>query len=329
MANKRPLGQNGANGSVQYPVLPKRPKIDGGTSETRVLGAACVHDEEDLANFFDSDDLEDFGSSSDSSDEPPTPAKAETKFQLSPKDIPPGAKKVYCVRRGHTPGFYFEYAGANGAQVQVNGFQDNLFMSFPQGKKASINVSTMAGVIADAVHFMNHGPQSCKYSCRGKCGIDESFQPKPKPEEPKPKDPTFCRECQKQPPHKLPGERWRICHSCWLSSDIQIPIQRSVQKYQLTEEQSKVLELVAKGRNVFFTGAAGTGKSRVLEAIVNYLARRETRSKVVAPTGKLARSSKWVAAHMVRNGGDQCLWNHPSYVRWLDCQARQELGERY
>lgn len=39
----------------------------------------------------------------------------------------------------------------------------------------------------------------------------------------------------------------------------------------LTEEQSRVLELVRRGDNVFFTGSAGTGKSFLLETIVREL----------------------------------------------------------
>ncbi|RLN95442.1 hypothetical protein BBJ28_00008142 [Nothophytophthora sp. Chile5] len=41
-------------------------------------------------------------------------------------------------------------------------------------------------------------------------------------------------------------------------------------KTQLTEEQQRVLQLVADGRNVFFTGSAGTGKSFLLQHLLKH-----------------------------------------------------------
>lgn len=55
---------------------------------------------------------------------------------------------------------------------------------------------------------------------------------------------------------------------------------------------------MAQGRNCFFTGAAGTGKSRVVEAIVTYLKRIELEAKVVAPTGMAALNVYGTTLHM-------------------------------
>lgn len=54
---------------------------------------------------------------------------------------------------------------------------------------------------------------------------------------------------------------------------------------ELNEEQNRVLEAMMAGRNVFLTGAAGTGKSTVLR---EFLARCNRNCAVLAPTGLAA-----------------------------------------
>ena len=62
----------------------------------------------------------------------------------------------------------------------------------------------------------------------------------------------------------------------------------------LTAEQNQVLEYVKAGKNVFFTGCAGTGKSVLLRYIIEYL-RRPPRNLnraelvITAPTGLAAK----------------------------------------
>ncbi|WAQ87457.1 hypothetical protein PtA15_8A361 [Puccinia triticina] len=52
-----------------------------------------------------------------------------------------------------------------------------------------------------------------------------------------------------------------------------------------SEEQLKVLDLVKLGRNVFFTGSAGVGKSFMLHEVVRMLKSDKRRVSVTAPTG--------------------------------------------
>ena len=56
----------------------------------------------------------------------------------------------------------------------------------------------------------------------------------------------------------------------------------------LTAEQAHVIELAMEGRNIFYTGSAGCGKSTVLHALVRQLKRMGKRVEVMAPTGKAA-----------------------------------------
>ncbi|KAG8414570.1 hypothetical protein J3459_022503 [Metarhizium acridum] len=56
----------------------------------------------------------------------------------------------------------------------------------------------------------------------------------------------------------------------------------------LCQEQQDLIDLIASGRNVFFTGSAGCGKSTVLKAAVRKLQDMGRTVHVVAPTGRAA-----------------------------------------
>ena len=53
----------------------------------------------------------------------------------------------------------------------------------------------------------------------------------------------------------------------------------------LSEEQQRALHAILSGESVFFTGAAGTGKSLLLNRVVQMLPARST--AVTAATGKV------------------------------------------
>jgi len=55
----------------------------------------------------------------------------------------------------------------------------------------------------------------------------------------------------------------------------------------LSEEQRRLVDLVVLGRNIFFTGSAGVGKSTVLKAIQYELARLGKKMYIIAPTGRV------------------------------------------
>jgi hypothetical protein len=57
---------------------------------------------------------------------------------------------------------------------------------------------------------------------------------------------------------------------------------------KLCEEQHNLVDLIMSGRNVFYTGSAGCGKSTVLKAFVKQLKQCGRNVVIVAPTGKAA-----------------------------------------
>lgn len=56
----------------------------------------------------------------------------------------------------------------------------------------------------------------------------------------------------------------------------------------LCKEQQDLIDLIATGNNVFFTGSAGCGKSTALKVAVNMLRAQGKIVHIVAPTGRAA-----------------------------------------
>jgi DNA replication protein DnaC len=69
---------------------------------------------------------------------------------------------------------------------------------------------------------------------------------------------------------------------------------------ELNEEQTAALTAVKRGRNIFLTGAGGTGKSHTIRAIVSWAAHAGIRVAVTAMTAMIAVT--WLA-RVVRTAG--------------------------
>lgn len=92
---------------------------------------------------------------------------------------------------------------------------------------------------------------------------------------------------------------------------------------RLSPEQAEVVELAASGRNIFYTGSAGSGKSTVLRALVQRLTHMGKRVRVVAPTGRAALAingtTTWTFAGWSPN-------SHKLGVEQLRAAARKKGG---
>lgn len=79
---------------------------------------------------------------------------------------------------------------------------------------------------------------------------------------------------------------------------------------ELCEEQRNLVDLILSGRNVFYTGSAGCGKSTVLKQFVKELKARGKTVNIIAPTGRAALDingstfwtyAGWTPLHMKRS----------------------------
>uniref|UniRef100_T1J1X4 ATP-dependent DNA helicase n=1 Tax=Strigamia maritima TaxID=126957 RepID=T1J1X4_STRMM len=87
----------------------------------------------------------------------------------------------------------------------------------------------------------------------------------------------------------------------------------SVLKTVLTSEQEKVIEVVRGGRNVFFTGSAGTGKSFLLKKLIGILPPENT--VVCASTGVAACHVGGITLHSFAGNEKKS-----GSSQWLKCQ---------
>lgn len=65
----------------------------------------------------------------------------------------------------------------------------------------------------------------------------------------------------------------------------------------LGKEQEAALEAFKQGQNIFITGAAGSGKTFLIEAVVKYCSDNEIRTAVTAMTGVAAANIKGITLH--------------------------------
>ncbi|KAI7223523.1 hypothetical protein KC333_g446 [Hortaea werneckii] len=175
-------------------------------------------------------------------------------LKLSPSDIPPGTKKLYAVRHGHKPGIYFQW---DEAQAQLEGYFNNRFQSFKQ--------------LDDALHYYNHTPAACTYQNGSCCQRDLRAAEQARDEwrrRSRPKTAEDAADLDEDMIKKVGSE-----------------VRPKPEREDLCEEQKKLVDVITSGRNTFYTGSAGTGKSTVLGVAVAELRAKGLEVAIVAPTG--------------------------------------------
>lgn len=104
---------------------------------------------------------------------------------------------------------------------------------------------------------------------------------------------------------------------------------------QLSPEQQQVLNMVKTGKNVFFTGSAGTGKSVLLREIIKWCRGQERTTAVTATTGiasiNIGGSTvhSWAGIGVGLESAEKLvakILGQEKYKRMKDRQARRDQG---
>lgn len=90
----------------------------------------------------------------------------------------------------------------------------------------------------------------------------------------------------------------------------------------LVLEQQRVVDLILAGRNVFYTGSAGSGKSTILKSAVRQLQQRGKRVKIVAPTNLAALNVGGVTTWSYAG------WTVQSMKRDIDKLMKSAMGDK-
>jgi ATP-dependent DNA helicase PIF1 len=94
-------------------------------------------------------------------------------------------------------------------------------------------------------------------------------------------------------PSSTSSKRSKLSITGFSSSPIQASQKKAIsikvpEDPDLCPEQQDLVNIILSGRNVFYTGSAGCGKSTVLRAFVKALRAQEKNVRIVAPTGRAA-----------------------------------------
>ncbi|KAI7226800.1 hypothetical protein KC330_g8676 [Hortaea werneckii] len=175
-------------------------------------------------------------------------------LELSPSDIPPGTKKIYAVRHGHKPGIYFQW---NEAQAQVEGYVGNRFMSFKR--------------LVDALYYYHHSPADCTYQNGSCCQPDLKAAEQARDEWRRRNRPETAENAASMDEDMI--------------KKVGSEVRQKPKRDDLCEEQKRLVDVITSGRNTFYTGSAGTGKSTALGVAVAELRAKGLEVAIVAPTG--------------------------------------------
>jgi hypothetical protein len=229
-------------------------------------------------------------------------------------------KNFYAVAAGHVPGVYKSWAEA---ELQVKGYPANKYKGFKTEEQAEAWLEENRHYSAP-LHASGHGhtrnfeltqrlqqiaPTYTLLSHARASGEDTHRQWHYMSPSQDSRRGTLTFDEQMQLAHQVAG--MPVVNSPPAES---IDNNASVDPEPILKpEQQKVVDLILEGRNVFYTGSAGCGKSTILKAFVKQLQLRGKNVKIVAPTNLAAL-----------NVGGVTTW---SYAGWTPDKMKKPLDK--
>ena len=227
------------------------------------------------------------------------------RINFKAKDVPSGATKLWAVKRGLVPGFHFQEPLIPDLS-QSRAFHEMRFETW------DLTGANLDRVIAEANAYMNHQPEYCRQSyrmCYQDCSSRLQQVSRVSKGEATGKLPDLACERRCNGCDLLLNEaRAVLCENCAFGSHPDPDLGLTVSMFSLCEERASLLKQSARGHNIFYTGAAGTGKSTVLRAMVYYLSRKSIGDErlvveVASPTGITALKIGGKTIHMFAGWG--------------------------
>ncbi|RMZ72110.1 hypothetical protein GMOD_00007106 [Pyrenophora seminiperda CCB06] len=208
----------------------------------------------------------------------------------------PSAKKTkyYAVPGGRVPGIYTDYSSVEKQTKQYSGSRQKKFKTEDEAWEY-MNENRSYVVIALQRQLQNDSPSPRPPPTHSTVGQNTptSHAPirstvfQPIPSSPPPPYSTYpCEPSQSTEESMLPPaerERAASLSSSTTHSDDYISLDDLLDfvaepEPTLSAEQKNVVDLVMEGKNVFYTGSAGCGKSTILNAVVRKLKQQEMKS---------------------------------------------------
>lgn len=248
-------------------------------------------------------------------------------------------KKVYAVCKGRRPAIYESYYGPGGAEEQVKGFSRPCFMGFATRDEAQnwLKLSHPVYHVKPRPSSLETAPQTTSsYSTTSdnQLSPDQQHRPQHAPTPSSAHLPPAEVIRAKRPrngdsPETAADKRRRTeARSLdWTKDYIALDSDHDghddhddldntqsavAQLPPLCDEQQEVIKRAKSGRNIFFTGSAGCGKSTVLHTLRKELEDMGKQVHVMAPTGIVALAINGVTTHNFAN------WNPDHDKQSLD-----------
>ena len=214
--------------------------------------------------------------------------------------------KYYAVPGGREPGIYTNW---DDVFEQIQGYSGNLQKKFRTEAEAWNYMNANRPYVVEALRRKDQNARNPSNPQSSFNARKSQRTPSPPPSYASvlptpPSEPSRARQVVEQQSHVANSSRPDVSANNYVPEP----------EIRLSEEQEEVVDLIVNhGKNVFYTGSAGCGKSTILKAFVPLLKKQGKRVRIVAPTNLAAL-----------NVGGQTTWN---FAGWTPDHMKKPLDK--